>query len=48
MITAYVILVIALLMVAGWCWAFRDEIRNLWMDWQLDREFRKRHREKSR
>lgn len=48
MITAYVLLAIALVMVGFWIWAFRDELRNQWMDWRLDHEFRKRHREKSR
>jgi hypothetical protein len=36
-------------MIAGaWVYVFRLDLGDRWNDWRLDREFRKRHREKSR
>jgi hypothetical protein len=36
------------IITAVWMWAFRAEICDVWMSWQVEREFRRRHREKSR
>lgn len=44
---ALLLLAIAGLIATVWCWAFRDELRNVWMDWRLDREFRRRHRKEN-
>jgi hypothetical protein len=41
---AFVFLGIASLIAGAWVYVFRLDLSDRWNDWQLDREFRKRHR----